>query len=117
MKKRRKARQQANIGPYILMGVGALLLLTVALLLFARSNPPGSQTAEPGTTAQVTVERISLEESKAAFDNQEALFLDVRDPSSYEASHIPGAVNIPLALLDARANTLDPNQWIITYCT
>lgn len=63
------------------------------------------------------VQRVSVEESKAAFDNDEAVFLDIRSESSYAASHIPGALSIPLAVLKTRMTELDPNRWIITYCT
>ena len=63
------------------------------------------------------VVRLSLEDAKAAFDNGTAVFVDVRSQSSYAASHIPGALSIPLIELEPRVNELDPNQWIITYCT
>jgi rhodanese-related sulfurtransferase len=32
-------------------------------------------------------------------------------------SHIPGSLSIPLAEIETRLSELDPNQWIITYCT
>lgn len=45
------------------------------------------------------------------------LFLDVRTAEAFQSGHIPGAINIPLAELESRISELDPNQWIITYCT
>jgi 3-mercaptopyruvate sulfurtransferase SseA len=73
--------------------------------------------ASPSAQASQEVQRVSLEESKAAFDNGTALFLDVRAESSYIAGHIPGALSIPLAELEPRIVELGQDQWIITYCT
>ena len=77
------------------------------------TNPPAS----PGVEAPQEVQRVTLEESKAAFDSNAALFLDVRTADSYAASHIPGALSIPLEELETRVTELDPDQWIISYCT
>ena len=60
---------------------------------------------------------IGIEESKTAFDNGEAIFVDVRSESFYAAGHIPGAVSIPLTELEGRIDELNPEKWIITYCT
>lgn len=96
--------------------VAGIALIVVTLAACAPSSPQ----AEPTSAAVESpgeVQRISLEESKAAFDNGTALFLDVRSQSSYAASHIPGALSIPLIELEPRIDELDPDQWIITYCT
>jgi NADPH-dependent 2,4-dienoyl-CoA reductase/sulfur reductase-like enzyme/rhodanese-related sulfurtransferase len=42
--------------------------------------------------------------------------IDVRSSKDYSKSHVPGAVNIPLADLRARADELDPNITTVTYC-
>lgn len=42
--------------------------------------------------------------------------LDVRPPDEYAAGHLRGAVNIPLADLQARLGELDPAQKIVAYC-
>lgn len=46
----------------------------------------------------------------------EALLLDVRPPEEYEAGHIPGAVNIPLAALSKRLAELPRGKEIVAYC-
>jgi len=63
------------------------------------------------------VPRVSLEDSKAAFDSRTAVFVDTRSKVSYDESHIPGAISIPANEIESRLGELDPNQWIITYCT
>lgn len=114
MKKKSRKRSNNVPMPMILIGVGVLLLVGVLIWQVVSVNTAASQ----GRTIPVEeIDRVSLASSKAAFDEQSAVFLDVRDPSSFNAGHIPGAVNIPLGLLEGRANELDPDQWIITYCT
>ncbi|MBI5840627.1 MAG: rhodanese-like domain-containing protein [Chloroflexi bacterium] len=76
-------------------------------------TPPPFATENP----YYEVERVSLEEAKAAFDSGAAIFVDARSAASYAESHIPGALSIPVAELESRLNELDPDQWIITYCT
>ena len=46
-----------------------------------------------------------------------AQLVDVLGPSEYEEEHLPGAVNIPLARLDAgAAAALDPARPVVVYC-
>jgi 3-mercaptopyruvate sulfurtransferase SseA len=110
----------------LLILVAGLALLSVILAACSASTPqaeptnpgfPASPEASPIVAPPQEVQRVTLEESKAAFDSKAALFLDVRSADSYTTGHIPGALLIPLAELEARINELDPNQWIITYCT
>ncbi len=63
--------------------------------------------------------RTTVEDAKAAFDNGTAILVDVRAPSSFEMSHISGAINISLSDIELNPTSLklDKNQWIITYCT
>jgi len=102
-----------NPYPWVLMGGGVLLLLVgLAWLLLNQQSVP---LVTPTPHSVGTVERISLEDAKAAFDSGNAVFLDVRASGSYEASHIPGAVSIPLNDLPTRIGELNPSSWIIPY--
>ncbi len=71
----------------------------------------------PATEAEVP--RITVENAKAAFDNGEAIIVDVRSKQAYDVSHIAGALYIPLADMESNSPGLglDKDQWIITYCT
>ena len=42
--------------------------------------------------------------------------LDVRPADEFAAGHVPGAVNIPLADIEAHVAGLDPNREIVAYC-
>jgi rhodanese-related sulfurtransferase len=49
--------------------------------------------------------------------NSGAQLLDVLPPKEYRASHIPGALNIPLAKLDRLSvQVLSPERDVIVYC-
>jgi hypothetical protein len=108
--------EKSNAKKTILSLIVGVALLAVILTACAPSRPQ-AMPEEPVAEAPGEAQRITLEDSKAAFDNGEALFLDVRSESSYATSHIPNAVSIPLSQLEGRIGELDPNQWIITYCT
>ena len=122
---------------YISM-VAALGLCVCALVLAACSPQDGSAPAAAGsnnnsapaapgdTTAQATkpppappaddTRRISIEETQAAVNAGNAIVVDVRDESSYKASHIKGAKSIPLPQFEKRIGELPAGKLIITYC-
>jgi 3-mercaptopyruvate sulfurtransferase SseA len=96
------------------------ILLISACTPSAPTQPPSAPTppvfGEP-QIPETEVPRVKLEDAKAAFDGGTAVFVDVRSPESYKSSHVPGALSIPVYEMEARAAELDPQQWIITYCT
>lgn len=114
MRNRARRNKTNQMLPMIIIAAGAVLVIAALLLQVIQSPDPttaGQDIPEP------QIERVSLADSKAALDSQSAVFLDVRDPQAYALGHVPGAVNIPLGELETRLSELDPNQWIITYCT
>lgn len=46
---------------------------------------------------------------------EDITILDVRQPSEYQESHIPGAVLIPLPQLSDRMSELDPGKPTLVY--
>lgn len=119
MKKTRKQKQQ-NL-PVLLLVMAGILLVLASLLLFQ------NQTSQPTSLAPVSdgyeeesypeIERVSLEDAKAALDSGTAIFVDVRGDQAYAAAHVAGSVSLPLIEIESRLDELEPNQWIITYCT
>ena len=63
------------------------------------------------------IPRVSVGDAKAALDLGTAVFLDPRGEPYYSQGHIPGALAITEEELEARLDELDPDTWIITYCT
>ncbi len=51
----------------------------------------------------------------AQYPGDEITILDVRQPSEYKASHIPGANLIPLPQLSDRLGELDPQKPVLVY--
>ena len=125
---RKRLSNSLGILPIVIIILGLVLIAVGAVLLLrSRTNPPLSATtpSSPAAATQVAggepsypeIQRVSLDDAKKAFDDGNAVFLDVRSATSFGESHIPGALNIPLADINTRSGELDPNQWIITYCT
>ena len=86
--------------------------------LFVVNNPlPASTTTASEESPNPYLPRVNLADAKAAYDSKSAVFVDVRDADSYATKHIQGAINLPLGTLENQTNNLNPNQWIITYCT
>jgi len=100
-------------------GIGILVVIGLLILVVAIYSLTTTKVVNPSKIPanEAAVHRISLSDAKKAFDARTALFVDVRDPGSFAASHIPGAVNIPLADIESGNVDLNPDQWIITYCT
>lgn len=119
MPNKRQSNSFSNSVPLILIGGGLVIIISI-LLWQALASPSQVNPASPTTDISIpysNVQRVSLVDAKAAFDQKSAVFVDVRDTTSYDADHIQGALSIPLDFFDAQYSQLDPNQWIITYCT
>ena len=110
----------------------AALLLAILACNFIpptpTANPPTaaapaatqSDTAQPGLPqSEASVPRVTVADARAAVDSGQAVIVDVRSQGAYEANHVAGALYIPLGAIetDPVHLPLDPNQWIITYCT
>jgi 3-mercaptopyruvate sulfurtransferase SseA len=105
--------------PILLIAVGVLLLIgAVVSVVFLRSPDSAAYLVDPGAEGSYPeVTRVSLTTAKDAFDTGAAVFVDVRGREYYENGHIPGAKSIPLGEVEQRRSELDPNDWIILYCT
>jgi len=72
----------------------------------------GGESAESSDVASISQQAL-LERSAA-----DLLILDVRSSAEYEASHVPGALNIPHDELAERLGELDEvrNETVVVYC-
>ena len=62
-------------------------------------------------------EAIDRDEVQRLRDDEQAQLVEVLPPDEYEDEHLPGAINIPLKLLDAQtAGQLDRERPVIVYC-
>jgi len=74
--------------------------------------------------ARAKVAEVSTEDV-AALSADSVLLLDVREPGEFQGGFLPGAINVPRGLLEAKADPAMPphdvrladrNQAIISYC-
>ncbi len=112
-------QQNRAMFPIILV-VAGLLFLVGAVVSVLLLNSPGDQLtvedpSQEGSYPQVS--RVDLAQAKSAYDSGTAVFVDVRDQVYYDNGHIPGAISIPLGEIEDRLDEIDPNDWIILYCT
>ena len=104
--------------PVLLIVLGAVIVITAVIVsLQPRAQTPTPQPLVSEEESFPEIPRVSLEEALTAHQASSAIFIDIRDTSAYEEAHIPGSLSLPLAQLESQLKELDPNSWIITYCT
>ena len=101
-------------------------LVAVALIVFAvwhARQPRATPAAAPAPATMSTVDetagapRIEPDDLLTHFKAGDVTIIDVRDADSFLASHIPGALHIPLARVDGEVQYLPKGKPIVTYCT
>ena len=100
-------------------------IAVVALVGFAvmrSSGKPAAQTvsepvATPPPTMPPNIPFIEQAEAKGLHDANAATVLDVRDVDAYTASHIPGALQIPLSRVEGEIPYFRKDKPVIAYCT
>jgi rhodanese-related sulfurtransferase len=65
---------------------------------------------------RATFRSITVDELRAALQEERVILLDVRPREEYQAAHLPQARSIPLAELDTRLAELPSDQEIVVYC-
>ena len=60
--------------------------------------------------------RITRDEAIKMVRDGKAVWIDVRSRADYDAGHIKGAINIPLAELPQHFRDLPLKKFLITYC-
>lgn len=120
MAKKRRTRSRSP-WPLVLMLLG-IALVAGAVIWYTSTNQTAQEAGGPAHPAGQDIpfpdiERVTLQDAYQAYQDQSAVFVDVRGDPFYFQAHIPGALNISLNDLPNRVQELDPSAWIITYCT
>jgi 3-mercaptopyruvate sulfurtransferase SseA len=109
----------SRIIPIVSIVMGVLLIVGAMIVVSGITTRP--EPVEPSDPQFVgphpDVSRISVTDAKMAYDNGEAVFVDVRGEPYYSEGHIPGALSIEESEVLARLTELNPEDLIITYCT
>ncbi len=103
---------------------GILLTAAVVLaLLYSLTTEKGlfavPHNALPSTRQTSALASITLEEARALFNGDVALFIDSRHPFDFKYGHIRGALNIPLKEFEKKLDTLrsiPKDKALIAYC-
>ena len=78
----------------------------------ATAAPPARPQGDPST-----VQRMAVEDLRAKLNRNEVTVIDVRDAASFNSRHIPGAINVPFASVEAMLDQIPKDKPIVTYCT
>lgn len=79
--------------------------------------PPRDITTSTQAPERAEVQRISAEDLRERMKSGNVVVVDVRDANSFEGSHIPGSINIPMASIESNLDQLPKNKEIVAYCT
>lgn len=109
LQQRESERRQRRWKMTIVAGL-AILAGGFALTSFT-PDVASSETPTPGG-----FRRITADELKPQFDRGEVTIIDVRDADPFVQSHIPGALQIPLARIEGEIAYLPKGKPIVTYC-
>lgn len=66
--------------------------------------------------ARDDLEPVSRETLLERLQDGTVTVLDVRPPDEFTVGHLPGAVNVPLEMLEQQLDLLDPDQDVVAYC-
>ena len=61
--------------------------------------------------------RITLAEAKKDFDAGNAVFIDTRSAEAFQTEHVKGAINVPVADLEAKLGEIPKDKKLIVYCS
>jgi len=62
------------------------------------------------------IPQIQIYDAKQRFDQKDCLFVDIRDPGSYEAAHVPGAIHLHDGNVQEFIENTDKDRAVIVYC-
>lgn len=118
MARQKKSKQKIDPSIWVILIGGLMLVVAVVVLVIQAQQPAQSAVATENTFVPYPeVDRVIVQDAKAAYDAGTAIFVDVRGDDLFNVGHIPGALSIPESDMESRISNLDSNAWIITYCT
>lgn len=99
------------------VGVSALMFAGVMAMRGGKAATPAATTTVAMMTSLESVPRISVASLREKMARGEVVVMDVRDIDSYTASHIAGAMHIPVSYVETELPYLPRGKPIVAYCT
>jgi rhodanese-related sulfurtransferase len=119
---RRMSRKDNRMTVFVAVGTFiAFSLVSVVAWSLTRTVQP--QAAQPVIQAAAvpaageTFDRIPFDDFRKLLDARQVTVIDVRSMEQFLASHIPGALHIPVARIEGEIPYLPKGKLIVTYCT
>lgn len=110
------ARKEGQHVYYRLAGDDVVLLLKALRSVAEQHLAEVERLVNTYLSVKDALEPIPAEELLQRVRRGLVTVLDVRPQEEYAAGHVPGAVNIPLADLEARLDQLSRQQEVVAYC-
>ena len=63
-----------------------------------------------------SIKQIDVHKVKIIEDNDSATIVDIRDPASYQAGHIPNAIHLSDNTVEKFISDTDKNKPLVVYC-
>jgi len=105
---------------FVIVAIAVVGLVGFAIMHSSKKTETVTESAAAATPAPpppADVPFIEQAEAKRLLDANGVTILDVRDIDAYGASHIPGALQIPLSRVEGEVAYLPKEKPIVTYCT
>jgi 3-mercaptopyruvate sulfurtransferase SseA len=99
------------------MALGVLTACNSAEWKNARTSPGSPASAPAPPVVADGARRVTVAELKDLLAKNEAIVIDVRNQTSYDAGHIRGARLIPETDVVGHASELPRDKFIVTYCS
>jgi len=62
------------------------------------------------------IPQIPIQDAKNKLDQKQCLFVDIRDPGSYQQAHIPGAIRLHDGNVQEFVQNTDKDKDVVVYC-
>ncbi len=62
------------------------------------------------------IPEIQIDQAKERLDHKDSIFVDIRDPDSYQAAHIPGALHLHNGNLHEFVQNTEKEKPLVVYC-
>ncbi|MFK7804569.1 MAG: rhodanese-like domain-containing protein [Anaerolineae bacterium] len=97
-----------------------LVILLIGLFLITACETDSSSTSDPISAGPINLETLpkSIDVSTAASltDNDDVVFIDVREQWEYDEGHIPGITLIPMSELENRLAEIPTDKTVVLTC-
>ena len=93
----------------------SLLFILAILALFLAACGGASAPAKQVDLSSLPVD-LTVQQVNEIRNNPDVVLIDVREPSEYNAGHIPGVKLIPLGTLPGRVNEIPKDKFVVMTC-